>query len=226
MITNNKDSDLPKDLAGWQAIAPDEVIRDGDIWVSGGAAMSWCSASIDSTTNEWFGHVKVRPMSVYRKIPVAKQGDSDPSWREASDKLHDQMGEVGIDSIAGQAKASTHDEGKPPLADLPWKALRQVAQVMAYGGRKYDKDNWRKGLEVRRNCSCAIRHIADYLDGQNNDPESFANPLAHAVCRLLFILETTESGTSIDDRYRPAEPIPDHNGSGLGKEPSPGTKTP
>lgn len=224
MITNNKDSDLPKDLAGWQAIAPDEVIRDGDIWVSGGAVMSWCSDSIGSTTNEWWGHIKVRPSSVYRKIPVAKQGDSDPSWREASDKLHDQMGEVGIDSVAGRAKAATHDQGKPPLARLPWKALDEMANVQAYGYGKYGEwDNWKKGLEVTRNASCALRHIRDYLNGCNEDHESKCHPLAHAMIRLAYIIQNEKDGTARDDR---SKPIPDHNGSGLGKEPSPSTKTP
>lgn len=57
-------------------------------------------------------------------------------------------------------------------------------------------------MEITRNASCAMRHIADFIDGNDIDQESNLNHLAHAACRLLFILENLEDGTAIDDRYR------------------------
>ena len=99
-------------------------------------------------------------------------------------------------------QAKTYDSGKPPLAMLPWKALREVAKVMEFGGRKYEAYNWKAGLQATRNASCAMRHIADYMDGHDKDEESGFNPLAHAVCRLLFLLENTAEGTIRDDRYK------------------------
>lgn len=99
-------------------------------------------------------------------------------------------------------KALTHDTDKPPLATLPWKALREVAMAQAYGAHKYSPNNWRKGLEVTRNASCAIRHIADYLDGRDLDDESKRHALAHAACRVLFMLENILENTAIDDRFK------------------------
>jgi len=99
--------------------------------------------------------------------------------------------------------AKTYDDGKPPLANLPWAGIREVAMVQAYGHSKYkDFNNYRKGMEVSRNCSCAIRHIADYMDGIDLDSESGRNHLAHAACRLLFVLQNLSDKTAIDDRYK------------------------
>jgi hypothetical protein len=100
-------------------------------------------------------------------------------------------------------KAETYDDGKPPLANLPLAGLNSVARVQAYGHKKYgDFHNFRKGMEVSRNLSCAMRHIMAYMDGQDKDPESGENHLGHAACRLFFVLQNLEDGVLIDDRYK------------------------
>ena len=100
-------------------------------------------------------------------------------------------------------KARTYDEGKPPLAWLPWAAITELAKVQQYGHTKYkDFNNYRKGLEVSRNLSCALRHIRDYLSGVDVDAESGLSPLAHALCRVAFVLQNIADGVEIDDRYK------------------------
>jgi hypothetical protein len=103
-------------------------------------------------------------------------------------------------------KALTFDDGKPPLANLPWHGLRAVARVQLYGKRKYgDYYNYKKGLEASRNASCAVRHIAEWMDREDLDLESGENHLAHACCRLLFLLENIHDNKLIDDRYKEEE---------------------
>lgn len=105
-------------------------------------------------------------------------------------------------------KAKTYDEGKAPLAVLPWAAMDALAMVQAYGHKKYNNFyNYRKGMEVSRNLSCAIRHIRDYMNGHEVDHESGINPLAHALCRISFVLQNLEDGVAIDDRYKPPHKI-------------------
>lgn len=99
-------------------------------------------------------------------------------------------------------KALTYDSGKEPLAQLPWAAIDELSRVQMYGHSKYkDFNNYRKGMEVTRNLSCALRHIRDYLNGVDADPESGCNPLAHAMCRLAFVLQNIHDGVATDDRY-------------------------
>lgn len=109
----------------------------------------------------------------------------------------------GTDTGRVPVKAATYDEGKAPLATLPWAALDQMAFVQAYGHRKYGSFyNYRKGLEVSRNLNCALRHIRDYMEGRDVDHESGINPLAHAMVRIAFVIQNLADGTAIDDRYK------------------------
>jgi hypothetical protein len=106
---------------------------------------------------------------------------------------------IEADEESDQAK--TDDSGKPPLACLPWAALKEVSMVQAYGQEKYgDIYDYRKGMKVTRPASCALRHIAAWIEGEDLDNESKLNHLAHAVTRLLFILQNLNDGTAIDDR--------------------------
>jgi hypothetical protein len=106
-------------------------------------------------------------------------------------------------------KAKTYDEGKLPLAHLPWAAIDEMNEVQAYGHKKYqDFNNYRKGMEVSRNISCALRHIRDYLTGADIDHESGLNPLAHAMCRLAFVIQNLHDNVAIDDRYK--QPVEDN----------------
>jgi len=100
-------------------------------------------------------------------------------------------------------KALTYDDNKPPLALLPSAGLREIAMVQAYGALKYGTThNFRSGMEVSRNLSCALRHIYEYIDGNDLDNESGRHHLAHAACRLMFILQNINDDVLIDDRYR------------------------
>jgi hypothetical protein len=99
-------------------------------------------------------------------------------------------------------KAKTYDVGKPPLAWLPPDGIRAVARVQAYGHLKYkDFNNYRNGMEVSRNLSCAVRHIFEYMDGKDLDHESGQPHLGHACCRIMFVLQNIADGVEIDDRF-------------------------
>jgi hypothetical protein len=116
-------------------------------------------------------------------------------------------------------KAKTDDSGKDPLAWLPWGGLRAVSAAQVYGQKKYgDFNNYRKGLEVTRNLSCAQRHIRAYLEGKDIDPESGVHHLGEAAVRVLFVLQNIYDGVEIDDRYKkpltPAIP-PNQAGSNI-----------
>lgn len=216
--------DLPKDIGGYQHVVCGPI-KEGDIWVANGKVIGFVRewefgvdlSAIDDSDGAW---------NLYRKMAVAQQGDCDyTGWMTKQEEMK-AAGEMkrkwehefldpkdvplikGINLHPGQKdfadaeKASTHDDGKPPLARLPFAALNEMAMVMQHGYKKYkDWNNWRKGMEVLRNASCAMRHIGDYVIGKNKDHESGCHPLAHAMVRLAFIIENEKDGKAIDDRY-------------------------
>lgn len=80
----------------------------------------------------------------------------------------------------------------------------EVANVLTFGAKKYDEDNWRK-LENLQNryTSGALRHIFAHNDGELLDAESGLSHLAHAICCLLFKLEIElENAESKEERLR------------------------
>ncbi len=177
---------IPQDLAGYQLIVTG-VVQEGDVFVY--APDRYKAFAAPST----FGcQIKGNPdIDVYRKMDVPRH-EGETNWYAGDVKW-----------INEPNKAKTDDGAKPPLAHLPWKALREVSHVQAYGKDKYgDFHNYRKGMEISRNLSCACRHIADFMDGQDNDEETKRSHLASAATRILFALQNHLEGTASDDRYK------------------------
>ena len=98
------------------------------------------------------------------------------------------------------------NRGKAPIDLLPSKALVAIAQVMAYGTRKYKPHNWRLGLSWGQTYSSLMRHLLAWNDGEEIDPESGLPHLAHAGCQLMFLLEYSQTGTGEDDRFSSIDP--------------------
>ena len=98
--------------------------------------------------------------------------------------------------------AVKHDHGKPPLSLLSRSFLTGVADVLAFGARKYDRHNWRQGMEYSRLADAALRHIVAWIDGEECDPESGLSHLHHAACCLMFLSEYQEYDIGDDDRYK------------------------
>ena len=63
--------------------------------------------------------------------------------------------------------------GKPRpdrvLYCLPMEALERVATHYENGARKYDKDNWRKGIPASRCLASAFRHLFQWMMGDRGE---------------------------------------------------------
>jgi len=82
------------------------------------------------------------------------------------------------------------DGGKPQYGLLPPNALRATVDILTFGAEKYEPDNWKHVPDSkRRYFDAAQRHLWDWKNGEQNDPESGKNHLAHALCCLMFLYE-------------------------------------
>ena len=91
--------------------------------------------------------------------------------------------------------------GKPPLHLIPPAAEILEAIVMGLGARKYGEYNWRTSkIRATVYIAAAKRHLAQWLDGQADDPESGVSHLAHARACLGVLLDAIATGNMIDDR--------------------------
>ena len=81
-----------------------------------------------------------------------------------------------------------HDDAKPRWSLLPWAQVERVVDVLTFGARKYEVDNWKRVPNARvRYFNAAMRHLLAWHRGERNDSESGLPHIAHAVCCLLFL---------------------------------------
>ena len=93
------------------------------------------------------------------------------------------------------------DSGKAPLDLIPYEAEEAVAQVFAFGLKKYTRANWAEGISYSRLLSACLRHIGKFNKGQDLDEESGLNHIAHAACNLVMLLWMIENRSDFDDRW-------------------------
>ena len=81
------------------------------------------------------------------------------------------------------------DSGKPQYGLLPPNALKAIVEILTFGAEKYEPNNWKRVPDAqRRYFDAAMRHLWAWKDGEQNDPESGKNHLAHAGACILFML--------------------------------------
>lgn len=89
-------------------------------------------------------------------------------------------------------KGVKSDQGKTQWSYLPIPAVKAVIDVLSYGDTKYpapDGANWKRVPGAKkRYYNAAMRHLTSWWDGEQNDPETGYNHLAHTCSNLLFLL--------------------------------------
>lgn len=101
-----------------------------------------------------------------------------------------------------EKKGRKNDQEKPALAYVPKEAIWELGKALSFGASKYDKFNFKNGIEVTRTVSAAVRHIYQFLDGENFDEESKAHHLGAAMANLAMAIDTYYNRPEMDDRYK------------------------
>lgn len=93
-----------------------------------------------------------------------------------------------------------HDTGKQRWDLLPYGTLAEIVRVFTFGANKYDDRNWEKGFNYSRVFGALQRHLVAWFEGEDCDPETGINHLAHAGCNIFFLLTFVLRGVGTDDR--------------------------
>lgn len=97
---------------------------------------------------------------------------------------------------------------KPRWSLLPFNELEQIVKVLTHGAEKYSDYGWTE-VSVKEHFDALIRHISERKKGNFNDKETALPHLAHAACRLIFIMFLDRYHLSDDpqaDRIHPFFP--------------------
>ena len=89
--------------------------------------------------------------------------------------------------LVEEAKADRFNTGKPVYSLISLKELEPMAKVLEFGAKKYDRDNWKKGLKFSEILDSMLRHIAAIQSGEEIDPESGLSHIGHIQCNALFL---------------------------------------
>lgn len=98
-------------------------------------------------------------------------------------------------------EGTKNDQDKIRVELLPIESLEEIAKVLTFGAKKYDAENWRKGISFKRVLGGIFRHLYAYARREDKDPESGISHLAHAGCGILFLLWYEQYRKEFDDRY-------------------------
>lgn len=85
-------------------------------------------------------------------------------------------------------QAAKADAGKPQLTLIPMQIFYDIAEVRAYGNKKYgSSDNW-KTVSVERYINALFRHLLAFVEDNNSvDEESELHHYKHIACNVAFI---------------------------------------
>lgn len=80
------------------------------------------------------------------------------------------------------------------------RAIEGIAQVLAFGAKKYGRRNWMKGLKYTEILDSSDRHQLAILRGESLDVESGLPHADHFACNALFLSEMMHTRPDMDDR--------------------------
>jgi hypothetical protein len=85
-------------------------------------------------------------------------------------------------------KALRYNEGKPQWSLVDFKSLEPFVRVLEFGALKYERENWKKEMELNKILDSAQRHLASMIDGEQIDQESGLEHAGHVICNMMFYI--------------------------------------
>lgn len=107
---------------------------------------------------------------------------------------------IGDINSAALGSGARYNDHKPDFSLIPLGTLEDEARVWMHGRQKYSAWNWAKGMPWSVPYACALRHLAAWQRGENNDPESGLPHLAHVMCNIRMLTLYAQTYPAGDDR--------------------------
>ena len=94
-----------------------------------------------------------------------------------------------MENSSNNSEFTKNDLGKVIVSEVEPSYILGTAKVLTFGAKNYARGNWKKMTEEDRQriADSLLRHILDYLDGNELDPETNESHLYHASCNLMFL---------------------------------------
>lgn len=191
-------NELPKDIGGYQAIENGLTI-DGDIWVLAGTPDSFVEVGIlvkpALDENSKYG------WHIYRRLPVPSNRDDKGIETEISRP----EGDFSLGMKPTNPKDAVGSD-KIPLHLWPTTATALGSMALLDGMLKYGRTNYRAiGVRSSIYYDATIRHMNAWFEGEDLDPDSGLDHLAHALACIAVLVDAKAAGKLNDDRVYPGD---------------------
>lgn len=138
----------------------------------------------------------VRRFSTAGSVPLGTDPDNEhpaiKAWRTGVPR-----GEVRVvDPTTGGEKGSKLAR----FSLLPWDVLYELAEHYGRGSRKYADRNWEKGYDWSLSIDALGRHLAQWLAGEDSDPETGSSHLIAVAWHALALRWFMRHGKGTDTR--------------------------
>lgn len=96
---------------------------------------------------------------------------------------------IESDSESKPEQALRYNDGKPELSYILEAdyAIEGVCDVLAFGAKKYDRGNYKKGFPKEKLVDSLLRHLTKFLNGEEYDEESGLHHTDHITANALFL---------------------------------------
>lgn len=72
---------------------------------------------------------------------------------------------------------------------IPFDALEKIVEVLNFGAKKYEAENWKKlDHAMERYSAALLRHFTAWKKGEIIDQDSGLSHLSHIGCNALFMI--------------------------------------
>lgn len=61
-----------------------------------------------------------------------------------------------------------------------------MVEVLEFGAKKYDQDNWKKPMDKKQILNSMMRHLVSLMEDEELDSESNLKHIGHIMCNALF----------------------------------------
>ena len=84
---------------------------------------------------------------------------------------------------------------------MPYRVINSMADIYLYGCKKYDENNWKKGMLWGKIFGAFNRHAGKWFGGEEFDDESGMPHLGHALWQLFGLRWYELYKKDLDDRW-------------------------
>lgn len=97
---------------------------------------------------------------------------------------------------------------KAPLSVVPMGVVAEIGVAMLEGASKYGRHNYRAvGVRASVYFDATMRHLIDFWEGEDMDPESGMSHITKALSSLTVLRDAQMQGMCTDDRPPRSKPF-------------------